>query len=120
MQSGGHPDYRPAANKPLGYAFVDLRLTRSEGTLNEMNFASEVEQGVSVGVPDEELEAYIVRKLGNLALTEHGTVKSSASKLLWIYRADQSPQGVREAADDALNGTSCRCTKKADGNVECQ
>jgi hypothetical protein len=42
--------------------------------------------------PDQELQAYIVRKLGNLALTEDGAVKPSACTLLWIYSADQAPK----------------------------
>lgn len=43
VQSGAHLHYRPDPQKALNYALIDLGLTRGEGTVNEVSFASEVE-----------------------------------------------------------------------------
>jgi hypothetical protein len=88
--------------------------------VNEIGFASEVGRGVPVGVSDPTLELYEVAKLGNLAATERGEVKSSACKLLWIYSVDQAPHAVLQEAVNALKRANCRCAKKSDGNIECQ
>jgi hypothetical protein len=120
VNSGAHLRYRPDPRKSLSYALADLRLTRGEGTVNEIGFASEVSRGVPVGTPDQHLEAYVVEKLRLLASTERGDVKSSACELLWIYRADRIDTNIRRDADDAMHAASCRCTTKPDGNLECQ
>ena len=116
--SGAHPHYKSDPQKPVDYALVDLHLTRGEGTLNEIGFATEVFREELDQVPG--LQEYSVEKLRRLAQTEHGEVKSSACKSLWIYTVDLVRPVVKRDAEDAMHAASCCCTKKADGNVECQ
>lgn len=119
VQSGAHLGYRPDPRKSLKYALVDLSLTRGEGKVNEIGFASEVGR-VPEEVHDQALEAYTIEKLQRLAMTEHGEVKSSSCELLWIYSVDQGPQTIRQIAVDALSAPGCRCAKKPDGNIDCR
>jgi len=116
VQSGSHLRYRPNPNKPLDYALADLLLTRGEGVVSEIGFATEIAQGV----PDQGLQGYVVEKLRYLAVTERGDVKASACKLLWIYTVDRVDPKVRRDAENALHAGNCRCTAKPDGNAECQ
>lgn len=116
--SGAHPDYKPDPQEPVDYALVDLHLTRGEGTLNEIGFATEVFREEHDRVPG--LQEYSVEKLRRLALTEHGEVKSSACRSLWIYTVDLVRPNIKRDAEEAMHAANCCCTKKADGNVECQ
>jgi len=116
VESGAHPNYKRDPQKPIDYALADLLLTRGEGTVNEIAFASEI----GWGVPDEGLQSYVVEKLRHLALTEQGDIKSSACKLLWIYTVDRIAPSIRKEADDAVHTSNCSCATKPDGNVECQ
>jgi hypothetical protein len=116
--SGAHPNYSPDPQKPIDYALVDLHLTRGEGAVNELGFTTEVFREESDRIPG--LEAYAVRKLWHLALTEHGDVKASACMALWIYTVDIVQPATRRDAEDAMHPADCRCTRKPDGNVECQ
>jgi hypothetical protein len=108
VQSGSHLNYQRDTQKPIEYALADLLLTRGGGTVNEIGFATEIGRGV----PDQELQGYVVEKLRNLALTEHGDVRSSACEMLWLYSKDRIV-GVRQSAGDALLLGRCRVFKKA-------
>jgi hypothetical protein len=116
VESGAHRGYRPDPQKPLDYALADLLLSRGEGRINEVGFASEI----SWGVPDQGLQGYVIEKLRHLALAEHGEVKASACKLLWIYTVDRIDVRIRQDASRALSDADCGCHTKPDGNVECQ
>jgi len=116
--SGAHPHYKPDPQKPIDYALVDLHLTRGEGTVNEIGFATEVFREELNRIPG--LQSYSVGKLRHLALTEHGDVKSSACMTLWIYTVDRVCPTIKRNAQEAMQAANCRCTKKPDGNVECQ
>jgi hypothetical protein len=116
VESGAHRGYVPDSQKSLDYALTDLLLTRGEGTINEIGFASEI----SWGVPDQGLQGYVVEKLRHLALTEHGEVKASACTLLWIYTVDRIDIRIRQDADHALHEADCHCSMKPDHNIECR
>ena len=116
VESGAHRGYVPDSQKSLNYALTDLLLTRGEGTINEIGFASEI----SWGVPDQGLQGYVVEKLRHLALTEHGEVKASACTLLWIYTVDRIDIRIRQDADHALHEADCHCSMKPDHNIECR
>ncbi len=107
VQSGAHVNYRPGPEKPIEYALADLLLTRGEGTVDNMGFASEIERGV----PDQGLQGYVVVKLRHLALSEHGDIKSAACKLLWIYTVDRIAPSIRQEADHALHIANCSCVR---------
>ena len=115
VQSGAHPNYTSDSKRPINYALADLLLTRGEGPVDDNGFAGEIEWGV----PDEGLQGYVVEKLRHLATTEHGAVKSSSCKLLWIYSVDRIAPTIRQDANNALHAASCLCNTRSDGNVEC-
>jgi hypothetical protein len=116
VQSGAHLNYRPDPEKPIEYALADLLLTRGEGPVDNIGFASEIGRGV----PDQGLQGYVVGKLRHLASSENGDIKSSACTLLWIYTVDRIPPSIRQEAGRGLQTASCQCATKADGNVECK
>jgi hypothetical protein len=118
VYSGAHPNYQSDPLKPVDYALVDLHLTRGEGTVNDISFATEVFREAPDQIPG--LQAYSMEKLRRLALTERGDVKSSACMTLWIYTVDKVQPAIHRAADDAMKAANCRCKKKSDGNIECQ
>ena len=103
VESGAHHDYRPDPQKSVDYALADLLLTRGEGTTSETGFASEI----SWGVPDQGLQGYVIEKLRRLALMEHGDVKESACKQLWIYSVDRIGDSLRVDAAGALREADC-------------
>jgi len=82
VDSGAHPRYKADPRKPLSYALADILLTRGEGKIDEIPFASEIERGV----PGQGMEGYIIGKLRDLALTESSAVKTAACVQLWIYQ----------------------------------
>jgi hypothetical protein len=45
VESGAHPRYKADPRKPLAYALADILLTRGEGKIDEIPFASEIEPG---------------------------------------------------------------------------
>lgn len=116
--SGAHLHYKPDPQMPLDYALVDLLLTRGEGAVNEIGFATEVFREEPSQIPG--LQVYAVEKLRHLALTEHGDIKSSACQSLWIYTVDRIDPGIQRQADNAMHAANCRCTVKPKGDVECQ
>jgi hypothetical protein len=122
VQSGAHLDYRPDPTKPIEYALADLLLTRGQGAVDDIGFASEITRGA----PDQGLQGYVIEKLRGLATSEHGDIRSSACKQLWIYTVDRIAPSIRQTADDALQAASCQCKTKLNGkvefggNVECQ
>lgn len=113
--SGAHRGYRPDPQKPLDYALSDLLLTRGEGPIDEIGFASQV----AWGVPDDGLQEYVIEKLRQLALTEYGDVKASACKQLWVYTKDSTGVRLNQIADRALQEADCRCSSTRH-NVECR
>lgn len=116
LSSGAHPGYRPDPSNSLDYALLDLRLTRGEGPMNEIAFATEVRW--EPGEP--RLLAYALEKLRHLAITEHGEVKSSVCEMLRIYSVDRIDANLRRRASDALYVAHCQCATKPDGNVVCR
>ena len=112
--SGAHPRYKPNLQQPLEYAVVDLLLTRGEGTVDEIEFASSI-----WWVPDQGLQHYVVEKLKGLALTEDGFVKTSACQQLWTYSVERMDSSLRRDAENSLHDANCRCPTKADGSVQC-
>jgi hypothetical protein len=135
VQSGAHPHYKPDPERSLDYALADLLLTRGDGPVNEIHFASQIDWGV----PDQGLEGYVIDKVRHLALTEHGDVKVSSCKLLWSYSTACERRWtsqlhswgvpvdprfllaarIHQAADNALQAADCRCNLPH-GVVECQ
>lgn len=115
--SGAHVGYIPAPQKPLEYALVDLHLTRGTAA-DEVYFATEVFREE----PDQVqgLQAYAVERLRHLALTERGDIKSNACMSLWIYTVDKVEPAVHRDAENAMHAANCHCSKKPDGNVECE
>lgn len=85
--------------------------------MNEVGFATELDNEAPDGIPG--LQAYSVEKLRHLAVTEHGDVKSSACKTLWIYTVDRVRPAIHREAEDAMHAANCCCTMKPDGNVNC-
>jgi hypothetical protein len=80
-----HPSFRADPRKSLAYALADILLTRGEGKIDEIPFASEIEWGV----PGPGMEGYLIGKLGHLASTESSAVKAAACVQLWIYQQDR-------------------------------
>jgi hypothetical protein len=103
----------------VNYALADLLLTRGNGEVNERDFAAEIDS-VPMG-QDEALQIYVIEKIGRLALTEQGDVKSSACELLWIFTQDRVRGKTVRAAADALHKASCDCAMKPKEapNVQC-
>jgi hypothetical protein len=116
VMSGPHPRYRVDPHKAIDYALVDILLTRGEGKINDLQFASQIQSGV----PDQEIQGYVIEKLRQLATTESSDIKSSACQLLWIYTQDQIESRLRQEAQDSLRVANCDCRLKPDGNVFCQ
>lgn len=116
VRSGAHPQYRADPQQPLDHALVDMLLTRGEGEINNLQFASQIQSGV----PDQGIQDYVIEKLSHLALTEFSDIKSSACQLLWIYTQDRIDSRLRQKAQYSLVAANCKCRLKPDGNVLCQ
>jgi hypothetical protein len=119
VRSGAHPGYRTDPGRSINYALADLRLTRGEGAVNEIGFATDVLNGVPAGVRDDALQAYIVRKLLLLARSNQGAVRSSACESLQVVAGDHLDVN-QQIAEEAMRAAKCECKKKPDGNIECQ
>ena len=78
VKSGAHPHYRANPQQPLNRALTDILLTRGEGEINDLQFASQIQWGV----PDQGIQDYVIEKLRNLALTEVSEIKRSACQTL--------------------------------------
>jgi hypothetical protein len=115
VMSGAHPRYRADPQKSLDHALVDILLTRGEGNINNVRFASQI----LWGTPDQGFQGYVIEKLGHLALTESGDVKSSACPQLWIYTQDRIDRSLRREASDSLESANCRC-RETNATVPCQ
>ena len=115
VSSGAHIQYRADPSKPLEYALADILLTRGEGEINNLEFAGQIRQGV----PDREIQGFVIEKLRYLAQTESLDVKRSTCELLWIYAQDRTNHSLRDKAQDSLKIANCRCSVKSDGNVSC-
>ena len=116
VDSGAHLRYKADPRKSLAYALADILLTRGEGKIDEIPFASEIERGV----PGQEMEGYLIGKLRNLALTESSAVKAAACVQLWIYQQDRIDSSLRQQARDSLEAAHCVCSLKPDKNIACQ
>lgn len=116
VMSGAHRRYRADPRKSLDQALVDILLTRGEGEIDNVRFASQIEWGT----PDQGFQGYVIEKLGHLALTESSDVKASACKQLWIYTQDRVESSLGRQAQDSLQAAGCDCRLKPDGNVVCQ
>jgi hypothetical protein len=116
VKSGAHPRYKTDPRKSLAYALADILLTRGEGEIDEVPFASEIERGV----PGQRMEGYLIGKLRHLALTESSAVKAAACVQLWIYQQDRIDSSLRQGAKDSLEAAQCVCSMKPDRNVACQ
>ena len=116
VYSGAHPNYRPDPKKPLDYALVDLLLTRGEGSVNGIGFATEAFREEPDNVSG--LQEYAIEKLRYLALTEQDEIKSSACESLWIYTVDLVKPNIKRDAENAMHVANCRCNKKADGKCQ--
>jgi hypothetical protein len=116
VKSGGHRGYKANPRKSLSYALADILLTRGEGKIDEIPFASEIERGV----PGQGLEGYLIGKLRNLAVTESSAVKAAACVQLWIYQQDRIDSSLRRQARESLEAARCVCSMKPDMNIACQ
>jgi hypothetical protein len=58
MKSGAHPRHRADPRKSLAYVLADILLTRGEGKIDEIPFASEIERDV----PGRGMEALLNRE----------------------------------------------------------
>lgn len=81
--SGAHVDYRPAIDKPLGYALADILFTRGAGAIDG-EFARELEYGAPSTIP----QPYLIEKLQQLAATDSSAVRAAACGLLAHYRPE--------------------------------
>jgi len=81
VASGAHPNYKPEAGKPLGYALADIMFTRGEGA-TDAEFAAQLEWGAPSTIP----EAYLIEKVKQLAATDIPVVQAAACELLSHYR----------------------------------
>jgi hypothetical protein len=117
VKSGAHPGYKADPRKSLSYALADILLTRGEGEVEEIQFASEIERG---GVAGQGMEGYLIEKLRNLALTESSAVKAAACVQLWIYQQNRIVTSLRQQARDSLDAAHCACSLKPDQNIACQ
>jgi hypothetical protein len=116
VKSGSHPRYNADPQKSLAYALADILLTRGEGKIDEIPFASEI----GWGVPGQGMEGYLIGKLRTLALTESSAVKATACVQLWIYQQDRIDNSLRQQARDSLEAAHCACSLKPDKNIACQ
>ena len=113
--SGAHPGYSAATEKPLGYAIADIILTRGEGPIDKVRFAT----GVLWGVPDRGVQGHVIEKLSVLVRTETADIKDSACQILWIYGQDQIAQQLQQAARDAGRASNCNCALDEKGSLRC-
>jgi hypothetical protein len=116
VNSGSHPRYRADPQQPLSQALADILLTRGEGEINGLQFASQIQRGV----PDQRIQGYVIEKLRRLALTEVSEIKRSACQQLWIYTQDRIDDRLRERAQDSLDAASCICGPKQGVMSLCQ
>ena len=116
VKSGAHPRYKADPRKSLAYALADILLTRGEGKIDEIPFASEIQWGV----PGQGMEGYLIGKLRHLATTESSAVKGAACVQLWIYQQDRIDSTLRQEARDSLEAAQCVCSMKPDENIACQ
>jgi hypothetical protein len=117
VRSGAHLQYKADPAKPLGYALVDILLTRGEGEINDLQFANQIQSSL----PSEgSVLGYGLGKLRQLALTESSNVKNSACELLWIETQDRIDSSLRQETQDSLRAANCNCRMKPDGNVLCE
>jgi len=115
VKSGAHPQYRADPQQPLDRALVDILLTRGEGEINDLEFASQIQWSIPQGI-----QGYVIEKLGHLALTEVSEIKTSACESLWVYTQDRIDDRLRQKAQESLDAANCKCRLKPDHNVVCQ
>ncbi len=111
VHSGAHPQYAVDSRRPLGYALVDLLLTRGDGKINNVEFARDIR----MGVPDHGVQDYVISKLRHLAETETDDVKSAACFQLWLYAQNHIGDELGDRSMGALQSAKCNCGKNATG-----
>jgi hypothetical protein len=116
VKSGAHPQYRADRQQPLNRALTDILLTRGEGEISDLQFASQIQWSIF----DQGIQDYVIEKLRHLALTELSEIKISACQQLWIYTQDRIDDRLRQKAQDSLNAASCVCGPKPAGVALCQ
>lgn len=114
VESGAHPRYRRPSGEPLAQAIADILLTRGEGEINNLRFASEIRWGV----PDSGIQGFVIEKLHHLT-AEPDPVRTSACEQLWIYTRDRIGEELRRKAEDYLQAAHCACGE-LDGRLSCQ
>jgi hypothetical protein len=110
VDSGAHPEYHADPGRSLGYALVDILLTRGQGAVDDLKFAGDI----AWGVPDHGIQDHVIEKLKHLATTESADVRESACNYLWIYTQDRISNDLRQQAKDALQSARCVCGTKPD------
>jgi len=105
VMSGAHPDDKRDPTQPLDSALSDILLTRGDGKIDDLRFASEI----TWGTPDQGVQGHVIEKLRHLALTERAPVKGSACQQLWIYTRDRISVDLQQEARDSLDAGHCVC-----------
>ena len=102
--TGAHPGYKPDPDSSAIQYTVELNLTRGEGPVDDAEFAEEVKMSAGHG-----LNGTTIEKLGHLALTESGKVKSAACVGLQNYSEWRIDESLRERARDSMKAAGCKC-----------
>ena len=110
VESGAHPEYGGDPQQPLDQAVADILLTRGEGEIDNLRFASQIQWGL----PDQGIQDHVLEKLSYLALTEVSDVRVSACYQLWIYTQDRIGRGLRQRAQASLDAAKCDCRPMPD------
>jgi len=116
VTSGAHTQYSADPQQPLNRALTDILLTRGEGEVSDLQFASQIQWSIF----DQGIQDYVIEKLRHLALTEVSEIKISACQQLWIYTQDRIDDRLRERAQDSLDAASCICGPKPGVMSLCQ
>ena len=116
VKSGAHPQYGANPQQPLNRALTDILLTRGEGEISDLQFASQIQWSIF----DQGIQDYVIEKLRHLALTEVSEIKNSACQQLWIDTQERTDDRLRQKAQGSLDAASCVCREKPAGNVPCQ
>ncbi len=107
VASGAHLGYRMAPGRSVDSAVAELRLTRGSGPVRDLAFASTIEEGLGVDVPERSVIGYLRR----LVETEKGVVREAACTMVWVDALDYGE------AKDILAAGLCRCRELPEGHV---
>lgn len=115
IMSGAHPQFQMSPGYPIERAVTDLLLTRGEDTVDDHEFARQIERGA----PDRS-DGYVIDKLRHLAITESSEVKYAACRGLWAYARSKLDNVLRERAAGSLAAAKCTCELDQRTNVVCR